>query len=47
MIKNQGDIPDDHMKFARALIALAREHSMNNLKVEFDHTGTLDWRIQP
>ncbi len=40
-----GDIPDSHMAFARALIALAREHGMDNLKVEFDHSGARDWQL--
>lgn len=38
------DIPDTHIEFARELVTLARKHSMNNLKVEFDHSGSKNWR---
>lgn len=40
------DIPDTHMTFARALIELARAHGMNNLEVQFDHSGEkTDWSV--
>lgn len=37
------DIPDTHIEFAKELVALARKHSMNNLSVEFDHSGSKNW----
>lgn len=40
------DIPDSHIEFARELVALARKHSMNNLKVEFDHSGSKNWEVK-
>jgi len=41
------DIPDSHIAFARELVALARKHSMNHLRVEFDHSGTANWQNAP
>lgn len=32
-------INDEHVAFARALVALAREHGANNLEVKFQLTG--------
>lgn len=36
-------ISDRHITFARALVALAREHGANSLEVKFSLTGTTLW----
>ena len=33
-------ITDKHKQFARAVVALAREHGANNLKLEFDFNSS-------
>lgn len=41
------EIIDKHKEFARAVVALAREHGANHLSVEFDFASSKAFREYP